>query len=619
MNNTNYFNNNNNIQQINQTNLNIEELFEKYVNDCQNLISEYEKKMENYIFNPSLNNDNNDLILNLINEKNTVNNKIQNGQEEIKNCLGFYPDLTEFNSKISKYLNLVLDKKIKEIQDKRQNYNNKKQMNNNFINNKSSNKKNNNMNDNKLRNNSNNNFNNSQNKNSILNSLTQSQLNKKIKECQYRSKYEDLRKSIFKNEDINKDLMQSLSGWSKFITPKNNINMSNNNFYQTWKDNNSNVSSNIKSDKNEEKKSIEYNIPDDEFLMSEKNDNYNNKSISNSNSKQNKNNNILNNNINNNRKMNSSKNNNIHNSNNNNQIKIKTNKENIKINNNNNLNKKNKNKINNKKSINSSEMSNKDNNISEEEYQNKDNNNNNNSNNKIKQIKLDSRISAKIIENEIKISKDEKEKSFLFEGEQEQNSLMNNTNKIENSNMRISNELKNRKSFHGSPENINNITRNLNSKDNIIINDLDDDSCNIDINLSKKEENEKFEIINNPDLENNKNKNNINNYKEIQESQKLQNQLNFFEDSMLENKVIKTSNKQKVRRPSSPKGKNSQSKKNEIENNYNNNINNNELPVDSLLSSKNLCNDSYGDNIINDLNKFRKLALEESSISNYKK
>ena len=38
----------------------------------ENLISEYEKKMENYIFNPSLNNDNNDLILNLINEKNTV-------------------------------------------------------------------------------------------------------------------------------------------------------------------------------------------------------------------------------------------------------------------------------------------------------------------------------------------------------------------------------------------------------------------------------------------------------------------------------------------------------------------------------------------------------------------
>jgi hypothetical protein len=223
-------------------------------------------------------------------------------------------------------------------------------------------------------------------------------------------------------------------------------------------------------------------------------------------------------------------------------------------------------------------------------------------------------------EKNLKISKEEKDKSVYFVGGQEQNSLMNNTNKIENSNMRISNELKNRKSFHGSPENINNITRNLNSKDNIIINDLDDDSCNIDINLSKKEENEKFEIINNPDLENNKNKNNINNYKEIQESQKLQNQLNFFEDSLLENKVnIKTSNKQKVRRPSSPKGKNSQSKKNEIDNNYNNNINNNELPADSLLSSKNLCNDSYGDNIINDLNKFRKLALEESSISNYKK
>ncbi len=239
-------------------------------------------------------------------------------------------------------------------------------------------------------------------------------------------------------------------------------------------------------------------------------------------------------------------------------------------------------------------------------------------------------------EKNLKISKEEKDKSVYFVG-QEQNSIMNNTNKIENSNLRISNELKNRKSYHGSQENINNITRNINSKDNYIINDLEDDNCNIlskDINFIKKsnkeeEEEEKYEndftidnnIIKNLEAgENNQKKINLNDYKEIHESQKLQNQLNFFEDSLLENKVnIKTSNKQKVRRPSSPKGKNSQSKKNEIDNNYNNNINNNELPADSLLSSKNLCNDSYGDNIINDLNKFRKLALEESSISNYKK
>ena len=319
--------------------------------------------------------------------------------------------------------------------------------------------------------------------------------------------------------------------------------------------------------------------------------------------------------------------------------KMSNNNMNMNYNNNSNyINNNNNDNIDNlRRSVNSSRISNKDNNISMDQIESsikninnnnisKNNNNININNNNIninsnnKSKKLDPRISAKIMdEKNLKISKEEKDKSVYFVGGQEQNSLMNNTNKIENSNMRISNELKNRKSFHGSPENINNMTRNLNSKDNIIINDLDDDSCNIDINLSKKEENEKFEIINNPDLEKNKNKNNINNYKEIQESQKLQNQLNFFEDSILDNKVnIKNSNKQKIR-PSSPKGKNSQIKKIENENNNNNN-NNEKNQVDSLLSSNNnFCNDSYGDNIINDLNKFRKLALEESSISNYKK
>jgi uncharacterized membrane protein YukC len=38
-----------------------------------------------------------------------------------------------------------------------------------------------------------------------------------------------------------------------------------------------------------------------------------------------------------------------------------------------------------------------------------------------------------------------------------------------------------------------------------------------------------------------------------------------------------------------------------------------------LTSNNNFVNDSYGDNIINDLNKYRKMALDESSISNFKK
>jgi len=620
---------NNQNQQIRNNNINIEELFEKYVNDCQNLISQYENTMENFNYNPSLKKDNNDTIKSLINEKDNISKKIQNGQNELKNYLGFNFNLNEFNMKISKYLTLVLDRKIREIQEISKNYHkNKMYMNENLYENKTERNKKKDLNlfntQSSTRKKENNYISNNKNQNT-LNSLTTSQINKQIMGCQYRSKYEDLRKSIFKNDDLNQDLKESLSGWSKLVTVqndsyiiKNNPNANSNNFYKTWRNNDINSPDKNLEKIDEEKKENEivYNIPQEDLLMSKKYIESNNPSRRDSNKlneniiSQNKNTKMSNNN------MNYNNNSNYINNNNNDNI------DNLR------------------RSVNSSRISNKDNNISMDQIESsikninnnnlsKNNNNININNNNIninsnnKSKKLDPRISAKIMdEKNLKISKEEKDKSVYFVGGQEQNSLMNNTNKIENSNMRISNELKNRKSFHGSPENINNMTRNLNSKDNIIINDLDDDSCNIDINLSKKEENEKFEIINNPDLEKNKNKKIINNYKDIHESQKLQNQLNFFEDSMLENKVnIKTSNKQKIRRPSSPKGKNSQSKKNENDNNYNNNINNNnnELPIDSLLSSKNLCNDSYGDNIINDLNKFRKLALEESSISNYKK
>ena len=65
-------------QQIRSNNINIEELFEKYVNDCQNLINQYENTMENFNHNPSLKKDNNDTIKSLINEKVIINNTIQN-------------------------------------------------------------------------------------------------------------------------------------------------------------------------------------------------------------------------------------------------------------------------------------------------------------------------------------------------------------------------------------------------------------------------------------------------------------------------------------------------------------------------------------------------------------
>ena len=635
------FNINNNNQINNISNINIEELFEKYVNDCQNLITQYENIMENYPFNPSLQNDNNETIRNLINEKDNISDKIKRGQEELKNHLGFYPNLSEFNMKINKYLTLVLERKIREIQEISKNYeiNNKKYLTSiQSANNKNKNKNNFNQSGKKKeRNNYSNNI-----TSTTINSLTTSQLDQKIRGCQYRSKYEDLRKSVFKNEDINQNLKESLvkeslAGWSKFVTTKNesfiqnNPNINSNNFYQTWKENeniehiNSNMNlENIEEEKKESEiyitqqvlKSIKNNESrkpsrreskrDNDNLISQNKKNINNnKSINNNKKSINNNNNNINNN-----------NNNINNSNNN-------------INNNNNKN------LNNKRSINSNKNSNKDNNIiSIEKVEVINNNNNINNSNNNKSKKLDPRISAKIInEKDLKISKDEKDKSVYFVA-QEQNSLMNNTNKIDNSNLRISTELKNRKSYNGSQENINNISRPINPNDNYIIKDLEDDNCNIlskdIINLnsmkkSKKEEDdeddyEQYEndfttdknIINNIEKgEKSQKKIDLNDYKEIHESQKLQNQLNFFEDDIINNNVnIKNSNKQKLR-PTSPKGKNNQLKKND--NNKNNKI------QDSLLSSNNFCNDSYGENIIKNLNKFRELALEESSIVNTSK
>ena len=614
--------NNNQINNI--SNINIEELFERYVNDCQNLITQYENTMENYPFNPSIQNDNNDTIRNLINEKEIINDKIKRGQEELKNHLGFYPNLSEFNMKITKYLTLVLERKIREIQEISKNYeiNNKKYLTSiQSANNKNKNKNNFNQSEmKKERNAYSNNL-----TSTTINSLTTSQLDQKIRGCQYRSKYEDLRKSVFKNEDINQNLKESLvkeslAGWSKLVTTKNesfiqnNPNINSNNFYQTWKeyDNNDNMNSNMNLESiEEEKKENEIHMTE-EVLKSIKNNE--SRKISKRESKRDNENVISQNkiNINNNKNINNNISNNINNNNNTN--------------------------LNNKRNINSSKKSNKDNNISIEKVgiMNKNINNNiNNSNitNNNKSKKLDPRISAKIInEKDLKISKDEKDKSVYFVA-QEQNSLMNNTNKIENSNLRISTELKNRKSYHGSQENLNNITRDINPNDNYIIKDLEDDNCNIlskdIINLnsmkkSKKEEEdddyEQYEndfttdknIINNIEKgEKSQNKIDLNDYKEIHESQKLQNQLNFFEDNILDNNInIKKSNKQKLR-PTSPKGKNSQLKK--IENNNNNKI------QDSLLSSNNFCNDSYGENIIKNLNKFRELALEESSIVNTSK
>ena len=175
--------------------------------------------------------------------------------------------------------------------------------------------------------------------------------------------------------------------------------------------------------------------------------------------------------------------------------------------------------------------------------------------------------------------------------------------------------------------------------------------------LKKLEEEEKSQ---------NSKKINLDDYKAIKESQKIQTQLNFFEDSVLENisiskskakgRIIKSynmlgnknqniiknltnqltnnengnnspskrsnnTNKKKKKRPQSPKYNRNNNKKNDndisdINNNnetsQNNGKNMNNYNDNSSLT--NLGNDSFGDHIINDLNKYRKMFLEESSM-----
>ena len=185
--------------------------------------------------------------------------------------------------------------------------------------------------------------------------------------------------------------------------------------------------------------------------------------------------------------------------------------------------------------------------------------------------------------------------------------------------------------------------------------------------LKKLEEEEKSQ---------NSKKINLDDYKAIKESQKIQTQLNFFEDSVLENininkskakgRIVKSYNMLGNKNKNIIKNlekdingnendnntyniNNSQSKKSNNTNNTNtkrpqspkynrnnnNNINNNKERENEDISYNNetshnnknnfgnlnenssltnLANDSYGDHIIDDLNKYRKMFLEESSV-----
>ena len=128
---------------------------------------------------------------------------------------------------------------------------------------------------------------------------------------------------------------------------------------------------------------------------------------------------------------------------------------------------------------------------------------------------------------------------------------------------------------------------NISNKKNITIKKDDDTLKKEDI---EEEENYEKEFERENDLSKIEKKSydkiNLNDYKEIHDSQQFQNQLNFFES----NNNIGSSNIKKSKHESPKKNPN------------------------QLLVSESI-NDSYGDDIINNLNKFRNLALQESTIN----
>ncbi len=188
------------------------------------------------------------------------------------------------------------------------------------------------------------------------------------------------------------------------------------------------------------------------------------------------------------------------------------------------------------------------------------------------------------------------------------NNVINNQNLIENNKYEnnIQNtiyESKNNKYQNDSDLVIqNNINQNVNNETQTDIYNFKKDYSR-DISLEKIKNKEEFDeekyendfttynaILQN--LEEGEEKNtiiNLDDYKEIHESEQIQNKLNFFEDNNDDN--LK--------------------KKNKIPLKQNSDINNS-------LKDSTLINDSYGDKIINALNNFRKIALDDSLIDKNK-
>ncbi len=517
-NNNNYYNiqesahfgvsNNNNNQIFNQ-NL----IQQEFAINCINLMGQYETNIDNYKFSPSNKNNKNENIKQALkNEKDNISEKFKRFQQDYQNKIG-NPNIN-YNVKFEQYLNLVLEHKIKELEES---INNSKNINYNMNNN--NNNKNNNNNNNNINNNNNNNLSPNKKLKKIENNKTKNE-NENENLNTTKSKYNEIRKSVFNDDTSNNS---ELLGWSKLVVTASLNNNDKSSFLTTWKEDKK------ENDKNE----IKYNVPEEDLLMPKKIEEEN-------------------------------------------------------------------------KDIDINDLTNKDNNTS------------------IKP-KLMERIEKM---NNIKISENNQNISLNFDESLPKNiTIQSNKNdnvnifeEFEKNNFNKGNNNNIGSNYMNSIQNLNSISLmksdnngNNNIDEDILNDELDEDYCNYNsTNISNKknitikkdddtlkkedieeEENYEKEFEKENDLSKIEKKSydkiNLNDYKEIHDSQQFQNQLNFFES----NNNIGSSNIKKSKHESPKKNPN------------------------QLLVSESI-NDSYGDDIINNLNKFRNLALQESTINSKK-
>ena len=499
-----------------------------------------------------------------------------------------------FNNKVANIMDLILEQKVKNIKK------------NNYINENLNNDSNNLLEESKKSTGS---FNLNE---QGINEKQNVNIDNNIIGLGYKSKYEELKSSIINGEDISNELKMSMSliGDSKFVVqnkfikiPENNNNNSTNqnqnlnDLYTTWKEPNFQMSNNI--DNNEEFKIEEANNYEEPS-----NNNINNQKIILGDSSEDIN--IKN---------------NLNNLNNNNQIS--NNKiENI------NVNDSYMDKVNEALHKNSQKISKKEKNksilLSKEENNNNINMNVNNSTEdflNMEKIEYPNYITKESQEASKSINNLSNINSFQYYNSINNKNFKNNNNNRTNEsdenvvigNISLNTTLKN------SHTNFNNTGKTNTLVKEMKLNEVEEKEEelyesefkeNIKEEVKKLEEEENYENeFENEDInkikqieeQEKKEKNGVNldDYKEIHESQKIQTQLNFFEDSILDNINISKSRGHIVG--------------NSLKNDNENIENENKIERNVLMSSE--LKDSYGDKILQNLNKYRKMALGESSSS----